>query len=146
VDAVLTMSDITVRKQAELELSEARQILSNLLTLREKEILKLMVNRSSTKEIVFNLNISHLTVEAYRQNIMIKLESGDMSMLVSFAVAHKLVSESLFNSLDINLKKKIVLICSSGLFLLQSNALFRKLLIFFHHHCHHNFQDHKCLQ
>ena len=58
--AVLTMSDVTARKQAELELSEARQILSNLLTLREKEILKLMVNGSSTKEIVFDLNISHL--------------------------------------------------------------------------------------
>ena len=53
-----------------------------------------MVNRSSTKEIVFNLNISHLTVEAYRQNIMIKLESGDMSMLVSMAGAHKLVPVS----------------------------------------------------
>ena len=74
--AVLTMSDITARKQAELELSEARQILSNLLTLREKEILKLMVNGSSTKEIAFDLNISHLTVEAYRQNMMTKLESG----------------------------------------------------------------------
>ena len=88
------MSDIAARKQAELELSEARQILSNLLTLREKEILKLMVNRSSTKEIVFDLNISHLTVEAYRQNMMTKLESGDMSMLVSIAVAHKLVPVS----------------------------------------------------
>ena len=88
------MSDITAQKQAELEFSEARQILSILLTLSEKEILKLMVNGSSTKEIVFNLNISHLTVEAYRQNIMIKLESGDMSMLVSIAVTYKLVSES----------------------------------------------------
>ena len=58
--AVFTMSDITARKQAELELSEAHQILSNLLTLREKEILKLMVNRSSTKGIAFDLNISHL--------------------------------------------------------------------------------------
>ena len=88
------MSDITAQKQAELEFSEARQILSILLTLSEKEILKLIVNGSSTKEIVFNLNISHLTVEAYRQNIMIKLGSGDMSMLVSIAVAYKLVSES----------------------------------------------------
>ena len=92
--AVLTMSDIAARKQAELELSKARQILSNLLTLREKEILKLMVNGSSTKEITFDLNISHLTVEAYRQNMMTKLESGDMSMLVSIAVAHKLVPVS----------------------------------------------------
>ena len=81
-------------KQVELELPEARQILSNLLTLREKEILKLMVNRSSTKGIVFDLNISHLTVETYCQNMMIKLESRDMSMLVSIAVAYKLVSES----------------------------------------------------
>ena len=71
--AVLTMSDITARKQAELELSEARQILSNLLTLREKEILKLMVKGSSTKEIVIDLNISHLTVEVYRQHMMTKL-------------------------------------------------------------------------
>ena len=78
-------------KQVELELPEARQILSNLLTLREKEILKLMVNGSSTKEIAFDLNISHLAVEADRQNMMTKLESGDMSMLVSIAVAHKLV-------------------------------------------------------
>ena len=34
--AVLTMSDIAARKQAEIELSKVRQILSNLLTLREK--------------------------------------------------------------------------------------------------------------
>ena len=88
------MSDITARKQANLELSEARKILSNLLTLLEKEILKLMVNGSSTKEIAFDLNISHLTVEAYRQNMMTILESGGMSMLVSIAVSHKLVPVS----------------------------------------------------
>ena len=75
------MSDISARKQAELELPEASQILSNLLTLREKEIYELMINGSSTKEITFDLNISHLTVETYCQNMMTKLESGDMSML-----------------------------------------------------------------
>ena len=74
--AVLTMIDFNARKQAELELSEARQILSNLLNLREKAIHKLMINGSSTKEIAFDLNISHLTVETYRQNMMSKLESG----------------------------------------------------------------------
>ena len=88
------MSDINAQKQTELELSEARQILSNLLTLREKEILKLMVNGSSTKEIAFDLNLSHLTVEAYCQNMMTKLESGDMYTLVGIAVAHKLVPVS----------------------------------------------------
>ena len=60
----------------------------------EKEILKLMVNVSNTKEIAFDLNISHLTVETYRQNMMKKLESVDMFLLVSIAVTHKLASVS----------------------------------------------------
>ena len=91
IDAVLTMRDISARKQAEIELSEARQILSNSLTPREKEILQLMVNGSSTKEIAFDLKISHRTVEAHRQNMMVKLDANDMTMLVRFAVTHKLV-------------------------------------------------------
>ena len=89
--AVLTMCYISERKQAEIELSEARQILSNSLTPREKEILQLMVNGSSTKEIAFDLKISNRTVEAHRQNMMVKLDAGDMTMLVRFAVTHKLV-------------------------------------------------------
>ena len=91
IGAVLTMRDISARKQAEIELSEARQILSNSLAPREKEILQLMVNGSSTKEIAFDLKISHRTVEAHRQNMMVKLDAGDMTMLVRFAVTHKLV-------------------------------------------------------
>ncbi|MBC8257814.1 MAG: response regulator [SAR324 cluster bacterium] len=91
VGAVLTMRDITARKKAELDLLEARQILSNTLTPREKEILQLMVNGSSTKEIAFDLNISNRTVEAHRQNMMVKLDAGDMTMLVRLAVSHKLV-------------------------------------------------------
>jgi PAS domain S-box-containing protein len=91
IGAVLTMRDISARKQAEIELSEARQILSNSLTPREKEILQLMVNGSSTKEIAFDLKISHRTVEAHRQNMMVKLDANDMTMLVRFAVTHKLV-------------------------------------------------------
>ena len=91
IGAVLTMRDISARKQAEIELSEARQILSNSLTPREKEILQLMVNGSSTKELAFDLKISHRTVEAHRQNMMVKLDASDMTMLVRFAVTHKLV-------------------------------------------------------
>jgi hypothetical protein len=43
IGAVLTMRYISERKQAEIELSEARQILSNSLTPREN-FLQLMVN------------------------------------------------------------------------------------------------------
>ena len=91
IGAVLTMRDISARKQAEIELSEARQIINNTLTPREKEILQLMVNGLSTKEIAYDLKISNRTVEAHRQNMMVKLDAGDMTMLVRLAVTHKLV-------------------------------------------------------
>ena len=92
VGSVFTVRDISSRKQAEIDLSEARQVLRNSLTPREKEVLQLMVKGSRTKEIAFDLNISTRTVEAHRQNMMSKLNVGDMTMLVSFAVNHKLVS------------------------------------------------------
>ncbi len=91
IGAVLTMRDISARKKAEIELSEARQIINNTLTPREKEILQLMVNGLSTKEIAYDLKISNRTVEAHRQNMMVKLDAGDMTMLVRLAVTHKLV-------------------------------------------------------
>ena len=61
------------------------------MTPREKEVLQLMVKGSRTKEIAFDLNISTRTVEAHRKNMMEKLNAEDMTMLVSFAVTHKLV-------------------------------------------------------
>ena len=91
IGAVLTMRDISARKKAEIELSEARQIINNTLTPREKGILQLMVNGLSTKEIAYDLKISNRTVEAHRQNMMVKLDAGDMTMLVRLAVTHKLV-------------------------------------------------------
>ena len=91
VGSVFTVRDISSRKQAEIELSEARQVLRNSLTSREKEVLQLMVKGSRTKEIAFDLNISTRTVEAHRQKMMAKLNAGDMTMLVNFAVTHKLV-------------------------------------------------------
>ena len=38
--AVLTIRNVSSRKKAEMELAEARNLLTNLLTPREKEILK----------------------------------------------------------------------------------------------------------
>jgi PAS domain S-box-containing protein len=88
---VLTLRDISLRKTAELELSAARNALIGLLTPRETEILQLMVNGSTTKEIAFDLGISPRTVEAHRQNMMVKLQIHDMPMLVRFAITHRMV-------------------------------------------------------
>lgn len=91
VGAVLVLRNISPRKQTELQLSEARTALTQLLTPRELEILQLMVNGSSTKEIAYDLSISPRTVEAHRQNMMVKLQIHDMPMLVRFAITHRLV-------------------------------------------------------
>ena len=70
--SVFTVRDISSRKQAEIDLSEIRQVLQNSLTPREKEVLHMMVKGSSTKEIAFDLNINTRTVEAHRQKMMAK--------------------------------------------------------------------------
>ena len=89
---VFTIRDITERKKTEQMLIEAQEMLSNSLTLREKEILQRMVNGSTTKEIAYDLDISPRTVEAHRRNMMQKLDVQDMSMLVRLAITHRLVS------------------------------------------------------
>ena len=88
---VFTIRDISSQKKAETDLFEARHLLQNSLTPREKEILQLMVAGSTTKEIAFDLNISNRTVEAHRQHMMTKLNATDMTMLVRLAITHKLV-------------------------------------------------------
>ena len=89
--AVLTISYVSSRKKAEMELAEARNLPTNLLTPREKEILIMMVNGSTTKEIAYDLEISPRTVKAHRQNMMNKLQVVDMLMLVRCVVTHRLV-------------------------------------------------------
>ena len=65
-----------------MKIAEVRNLLTNLLTSREKKILKMMVNGSITKEIAYDFEISPRTVEGHRQNMMSKLQVVDMPMLV----------------------------------------------------------------
>ena len=62
VGSIFTVRDISSRKQAEIGLSDIRQVLQNSLAPREKEVLHMMVKGSSTKEIAFDLNINTRTV------------------------------------------------------------------------------------
>ena len=89
--AVLTIRNVSSRKKAEMELAEARNLLTNQLTPREKEILKMMVNGSTNKEIAYDLEISPRTVEAYLQNMMSKLQVVDVPMLIRCAITHRVV-------------------------------------------------------
>lgn len=56
------------------------------LTKREKEILKLIANGFSNKEIGEKLFISHRTVDSHRTNLMKKIQVKNIAGLIRFAV------------------------------------------------------------
>ncbi|MCX5866526.1 MAG: response regulator transcription factor [Proteobacteria bacterium] len=61
------------------------------LTRREREILKLLAEGYSVKEISANLKLSIKTVDAHKNNLMKKLDIHDRTHLVRYAIRCKLV-------------------------------------------------------
>ncbi|MBI3125972.1 MAG: response regulator transcription factor [Candidatus Tectomicrobia bacterium] len=62
------------------------------LTPRQRQILQLMAEGKSTKEIAFTLQVSAKTVEAHRAQIMERLQIFDVPGLVRYAIRIGLVS------------------------------------------------------
>jgi DNA-binding NarL/FixJ family response regulator len=62
------------------------------LTTRQREILQLIAEGRSTKEVAFTLSISAKTVETHRAQIMERLEIRDLAGLVRFAIRTGLIS------------------------------------------------------
>jgi RNA polymerase sigma factor (sigma-70 family) len=64
----------------------------DLLTEREKEILQLLAEGKTNKEVAALLNLSPYTVETHRTNIMQKLDLHNTAALVLYAVRKKIIS------------------------------------------------------
>lgn len=62
-----------------------------VLTPREREIVQLVAEGKSTKEVADKLNISPKTAETHRTNIMRKLNLHSVSGLVRYAIRNRLV-------------------------------------------------------
>jgi DNA-binding NarL/FixJ family response regulator len=62
-----------------------------MLTDREEEILKLIAEGFSNKEIGTKLFISHRTVDTHRTNLMKKLNANNIAGLISYAIKNGLV-------------------------------------------------------
>jgi DNA-binding NarL/FixJ family response regulator len=58
----------------------------NVLSPRQLQVLKLIVEGKTTKQIAMELNISEKTVETHRMNLMNRLDIHDIAGLVHFAV------------------------------------------------------------
>ena len=67
------------------------QTLSELLTMREREILHLFAEGHGTKEIAFRLHLSPKTVEAHRLNLFAKLKVNNVIELTRIAIKEGLV-------------------------------------------------------
>ncbi len=61
------------------------------LTSREREIIQLVAESHSTKEISTKLNISAKTTDTHRANIMKKLDIHDVAGLTRFAIYNRLI-------------------------------------------------------
>ncbi|MFA4885143.1 MAG: response regulator transcription factor [Desulfotomaculaceae bacterium] len=64
---------------------------SSLLTIREKEVLQLIVNGHSNKEIASKLNITLRTVKAHVSSILIKLDVNDRTQAAVLAIQEKMM-------------------------------------------------------
>jgi DNA-binding NarL/FixJ family response regulator len=64
----------------------------NLLTSRERQVMQLLAEGRSNKEIASLLAISAKTVETYRARIMGKLGLRSMNHLVRYAIRHRIIT------------------------------------------------------
>jgi two-component system response regulator NreC len=61
------------------------------LTTREREVLKLLAEGNSVKEIACDLSLSVKTVEAHKFNLMRKLDIHNKAQLVQYAIQKKII-------------------------------------------------------
>ena len=66
----------------------------DILTAREREILQLIAESYSTKEVAQKLSISVKTAENHRTNLMKKLDLHDVASLTRYAIQHGLIDSS----------------------------------------------------
>ena len=63
---------------------------SGSLSPREREIVQMLAEGKSTKEVALELNISPATAETHRSNIMRKLNLRSVADLVRYAIRNKI--------------------------------------------------------
>jgi DNA-binding CsgD family transcriptional regulator len=66
-------------------------LINKRLTSREREIVQLLAEGKSSKEVASSLGISIKTAETHRANIMRKLDLHSVSELVRYAVRNQII-------------------------------------------------------
>jgi DNA-binding NarL/FixJ family response regulator len=84
------VSDVVERSDSRGEAPDAVRASRSRLTPREREIVQLLAEGKSNKEVASLLGISVKTAEAHRANVMLKLNFHSITELVLYAVRNKL--------------------------------------------------------
>lgn len=63
-----------------------------MLTMRERQIIRLIAETCSIKDIAEKLNLSPKTVEAHKTSAMHKLKLRNIAELVRYAIRHRLIA------------------------------------------------------
>lgn len=79
-------------KDSLARLPHSKESAEVLLTAREREVLQLIAEGQSTKEIAFALKVSVKTIETFRQKLMSKLDLHSVASLTKYAVREGLTS------------------------------------------------------
>jgi two-component system response regulator NreC len=75
-----------------LQHSKPHQSSYDRLSLREREVLKLVAEGLSIKEIAIRLNVAVKTVDTHKYNLMTKLDIHNAAGLIRYAIQNKVVS------------------------------------------------------
>ena len=86
-----TIADI-VRRDYLRQGSKADSSVFSILTAREREVLQLLAEGKTTKDIAFRLGVSVKTIETYRQHIMAKLNLRSLAQITKYAIREGLTS------------------------------------------------------
>jgi DNA-binding NarL/FixJ family response regulator len=86
------VSRALARCMAEVEISDTRSSALDRLSAREREVLQLVVEGQSSREIAARMHLSPKTVETYRSRVMTKLCVSGITELVRFALRHGITS------------------------------------------------------
>ena len=81
-----------VIKDYVVRLSASQAVAESALTDREREVLQLLAEGKSTKEIAFDLNLSGKTIETHRRNIMDKLGFHSLAEITKYAIRQGLTT------------------------------------------------------
>jgi DNA-binding NarL/FixJ family response regulator len=82
----------SVAEVGDPEASDASKSSRSRLTPREREILQLLAEGKSNKDVANLLGISVNTAEAHRANIMVKLDVRSLADLVVYAIRNKIIT------------------------------------------------------